>query len=693
MKIDEKMIDDIFNLKIKIKEKDKIKLSKYQELIPMYDIYSKQIYPIKKENIHHRLIESHYRFINEEIYDWIKNLYEKNKSNKELASKFERNLKILENYDIPTLFDTSTKSFYDFSPSYGLKISICKRNSFSPFMKHLKPYYSKHELIKLSKNMNLKTEDIDNIKLSDKETHHKFCKLVSSNDISYEEIKNHTQQILDNNIISWVCFYSFIGSFLLNNVLRKKIGISSFLYEGLNKITSFKSAPLNNNYFIYRFTWDDNFIKNLKIGDTFIDNGFMSTTRDPFYSPGINSNGKFGLVLLKINLPKNTKGIGLFIENYSLFPNEQEFLLNPYSKLKLISKNENFKYYHTNKEFEKLINIKYEFEYINCDYNFIKDIKINNNIKKIEDLSAYEPRGDNRIMIIKNFVENYPTIDITFKSKIYQFQCMWFDSTESSSYSKLYYNKMLDGMMFSLYKNGYPYLNIEIGKDMVVNHLNRFYFYNDEYQELTNNKYQELTNNKYQELTNNEYQELTNDILELLNEFARIFYYTSIIISHQYKNFHEFSKDNIYSYNRMYNHTIYNYAKNKVKFLYDNNYQYGSGWYKLDKFLNIKLSDNLIKLYKLPNNTNNTIRQALIYIIENDFTSYDNFIQDLDDFTYDILTLEESISLNKNDYVILKTFTNQSSDYINKLNIISSDDQINNDDYTLVFNKQVFRRF
>ena len=51
------------------------------------------------------------------------------------------------------------------------------------------------------------------------------------------------------------------------------------------------------------------------------------------------------------------------------------------------------------------------------------------------------------------------------------------------------------------------------------------------------------------------------------------------------------------------------------------------------------------------------------------------------------------MSLNKNDYVVLFVNKNQSSDYINKLNIISSDDQINNDDYTLVFNKQVFRRF
>ena len=97
----------------------------------------------------------------------------------------------------------------------------------------------------------------------------------------------------------------------------------------------------------------------------------------------------------------------------------------------------------------------------------------------------------------------------------------------------------------------------------------------------------------------------------------------------------------------------------------------------------------------MSNNTNNnyTIRQALIYIIENDFISYDNFIQDLDDFTYDILSLEETVSLNKYDYVVLSVNKNQSSDYINKLNFISTDDQINNDDYTLVFNKQVFRRF
>ena len=56
MKINEKLIDKIYNYdpkkRIKLKNKnDIIKLSEYQEIIPMYDIYSEKIYPINKENI------------------------------------------------------------------------------------------------------------------------------------------------------------------------------------------------------------------------------------------------------------------------------------------------------------------------------------------------------------------------------------------------------------------------------------------------------------------------------------------------------------------------------------------------------------------------------------------------------------------------------------------------------------------
>ena len=82
MIINDKIIKDIFDLKLKVKGDDKNKLSKYQEIIPMYDIYSQQIYPINKKNIHYRLIDSDYRFINNEIKKWIQNLYKKYKNNK-----------------------------------------------------------------------------------------------------------------------------------------------------------------------------------------------------------------------------------------------------------------------------------------------------------------------------------------------------------------------------------------------------------------------------------------------------------------------------------------------------------------------------------------------------------------------------------------------------------------------------------
>ena len=64
MKINSSLILKIFNNEIKIKNKlDKIKISKFEEIIPMYDIYSQKIYPINK--CFFRLTDYHYRFITE----------------------------------------------------------------------------------------------------------------------------------------------------------------------------------------------------------------------------------------------------------------------------------------------------------------------------------------------------------------------------------------------------------------------------------------------------------------------------------------------------------------------------------------------------------------------------------------------------------------------------------------------------
>ena len=42
----------------------------------------------------------------------------------------------------------SYKTLYKYSPELGLLVSICQRNSFNQYISHLKPYYTKLELIK-----------------------------------------------------------------------------------------------------------------------------------------------------------------------------------------------------------------------------------------------------------------------------------------------------------------------------------------------------------------------------------------------------------------------------------------------------------------------------------------------------------------------------------------------------------------
>ncbi len=68
MKIDFEMIQKIFNRKIELnKQKDKIALSQYNEYIPMYDIFSDNIYPINSMKLYYRLVSCHYRFITNEV--------------------------------------------------------------------------------------------------------------------------------------------------------------------------------------------------------------------------------------------------------------------------------------------------------------------------------------------------------------------------------------------------------------------------------------------------------------------------------------------------------------------------------------------------------------------------------------------------------------------------------------------------
>ena len=200
---------------------DKIKISKYEKIIPMYDIYSNTIYPIDDKNVNYRLIYSHYRFITSELHDWIKLMAKKaiKNNNKDLKEKSSYNLKIISNYDLETLHQTSINVYYKYNPELGLNISICKRESFHVFIKHLKPYYSKNEIIKLGLNMKILT-DSKLYDLSSKKTHYDICKKISHNDIGINEILDHTNYIIKNKAKYYIKFHSLNGSYLINKFLR-----------------------------------------------------------------------------------------------------------------------------------------------------------------------------------------------------------------------------------------------------------------------------------------------------------------------------------------------------------------------------------------------------------------------------------------------------------------------------------------
>lgn len=673
MKINHDFIKKIFNLKLKLKNKsDKIKLSNYEEFIPMYDIYSQTIYPINKLNLHYRLIESHYRFINSEIYLWLQKLYNKNKDN-EVATKYKYNIDVMNNYDIDTLIETSYKALYKYSPSLGLLVSICKRHSFDPFIQHLKPYYTKMELIKLGQNMNLIKNDLDPEKLMDREIHHNICETVSKNDVSFKEIKEHHQHILNYDCISWICFYSFTGSFLFNRYLRSfkvsairgtrdvdKVSLNPIFYNGLHQIVKcMEEAPaLNNDYELYRFVWDDSYLINLREGDIFQDKGFLSTTRDPFYSPGLNGN--FGLILLKIKIPKGKKGIGLFMENFSLFHKEEEFLLPPYAKLKLLSKNENFNYYHTNPQFEKLINRKYELELVDVDYKqFYNDHKkITNTSNNYIDVSTININGNDRIDIIKQFIKMYSgdnnQLFLKTNKNNYIFTYQWFESIEGSPYERFYYNKTKNGILFSIFnENGYPFLNIELGSEMVINFLNKFYFYKEDDYDIKN-------------------------YLDIITEFGRIFSYKKIKIFHPFRNFKE---KNLFSYFQKYNDGIYTYLKDKKKFLDLPFINYEIGYWFLDEFFDKKPDDTINE--KLPDNLR-------------DKKLKDIFIETIDNYFYFYPKLTDIIDKNifKNSFVMYEIYEKLLADgkadnFKPNLNYDKEDDV--DEDFKLIFRQPIRR--
>ena len=650
MKINDDFIKKIFNLKLELKNKDdKIKLSNYQNLIPMFDIYTEKVYPIKKKKLYKFLMEKHYRLIDENIYQWISDLYKKYKET-ERGIIHKNNLFILDNYDIETLKNTSLETLYKFSEELGLTITICKRESFNKYASHLSPYYTKLELKKLGLNMGLiKDGDInlDNILSRD------ICVKVSHNDISYKAIEEHTKYIIDNNLISVVAYYSLFGSFLMNQYLRNNDTEYYFSMNMINKLANgILDAPeLKNDFYLYRLVKDDEYLSELEIGDEFIDEGFVSTTRDPFYSPGLDK--RFGLILLKIKIPKGVRGVGLLIENFSLFAGEQEFLMAPRSILRLKNKDNKFKYYHTDKRFEKLITKKYEFEYKGNDFHDIKKLDIDCSSERLTKSMKAKFRTNLFTKFIRRYRINSRQICFTFKSKKYVMEYNHFEGEDV--YRDFFYNDG-KGLLLSIYDSDYPYLNIELGKEMVVNHLNQVFYYDK--------------------------RRLLNETdIEMVCQIGKIFGYNNFLLMPEYSNFKNFN-DNSYAYTKLYNKSIYDFIKNGTKYysqLYklENYMTYEYGYWQLKKIMKEKINFNYHLRFKIEKEIK-TIGELFIYVIENCFEHYDELEKLLIE-EYDFV--KSFIVFNIEDYLGVK-ITPIDNTY---------EDSKNKNDYELVFGDSIRR--
>ena len=203
-------------------------ISKIDYKIPLYDEYTRNIYIIVREEVYKRVIKQYFRFPDEvmlkkfiskseqlskiikqnntTLIEDIKNLSEfeeplgylahKQISQEREYRKLQLMIKFLGQFNLDILKNTYVKVFYYFSNEVGKNITTCMRPSFQPYFQHLKPYYTRSELINLALNMEV-IEPSD--KIFDQKDIDKLCKIIRKNDIKSDTIMAHQQYIIKNN--------------------------------------------------------------------------------------------------------------------------------------------------------------------------------------------------------------------------------------------------------------------------------------------------------------------------------------------------------------------------------------------------------------------------------------------------------------------------------------------------------------
>ena len=434
-------------------------ISKIDDKIPLYDMYTENMYLIDAENVFNSVMYSFYRYIDKEMYAIINKKRKLIKKNLKIKTddiiiiqrkyrKFNLMIQFLDYFNLNLLYETYIKVFYTHSEELGKMIILCQRPSFIPYFRHINPYYTESELKNLALNMDLK-----DYKMSE------LCSIVSENDISAKTLIDHQKYMIKRDRVGLIQYYSLKGSYIMNDYLRR---LTSYAYQNKNLENLISQmwelildAPeFDKHYIIYRFIRTDEHIRHLKESDIYTDEAFMSATRNPFYP---TEKYSFGFILLKIRIPPQQKGVALCIETLSNFPNEQEILLPPNTMLRLDKRDSKCNYYHTNEKFSYELLRKYEFTYVGRKkiefvYRPIYDKKEYPieflNIKKIKSKSLYD-----KINYFNNtYVNAMNNISVIMDNKEFILNCYPFNS--SGSYKEFYSYATTNGYcIYSLYNN------------------------------------------------------------------------------------------------------------------------------------------------------------------------------------------------------------------------------------------------
>jgi len=574
------------------KTKKTLKISTIDELIPYFELdyilkNSKDIDYVSKLLPNIPLLNPYTKKIEFII---------KSKLYKYITQKNYRFPKKLNGFNLDLLYENFKSRIID---NLFNDITYCANVSFYKNL-NKSPYYAKKLLTNYAKNIYINFDEIKNNEL---------CTKIQSINFSKKIILQNAEYIRRKDGIHIVRFYSLNGDLYMNKYLRnlsKRQKKNVLLENSISILWSLiRNAPkFTNDHYVFRFLDSAHHLEHLNEGDIYETNSFMSTTRDPFYN---NDEYDFGDIVLKIKIPKNKKGVGLLIELYSTFMNEEEFLISPRTKLRLIKKN--WKYHHWNKNIERINKTTYYFELIDIQPINFPDLYIP--YKKIPNLELCNLRLKGLNVHEKTIdFDNYTPINqftYLIDNKTYHFITRFYDS--SDVYSKYYYFETTTGFSISLQnpKNGQICTIIEINEKSIHVNYRLLIFENDDC-----------------DLISDENLILLLEVLLKLFKIRKYIIHSPTVSCYSMKkNTSDMELNYEYRTNK-YNTDIYNYLKNKtIRFggkLKTNISKLDDLWYI--KIPEILKTDDLYKRY----NNGDNMADFYIYIIETDCINLNKII-------------------------------------------------------------------